>query len=302
MSFNFIEPWIGNTRTPGTFNLAYEQYRPPNSANFDLLSTSFGVKRSAGKYTNINAAIAAKLVDQLTNDEIDEAASRRFDVDKNQVYSLNFYYKRDKRKNLFNPTNSSYTDVSLAFSFSTGKNDEGNIKENRYITLISSWQRYQPFQPKVFSLKRWNFTLASRIKMGAIFELGKKSGIPVNDRFYAGGATSVRGYDEQLLGPGSVYKNEKIEEAAGGKLLYLGNIEVRMPIWWIVMLETFFDTGYVWSEISDFKPVDIKASTGLGIALMTPLGPVRLDYGYKLIQTEQDPTPDAIHLGIYFAF
>jgi hypothetical protein len=35
---------------------------------------------------------------------------------------------------------------------------------------------------------------------------------------------------------------------------------------------------------------------------MTPLGPVRLDYGYKLIQTEQDPTPDAIHLGIYFAF
>ena len=305
ISFTFVEPWIGNTRTPGTFNLTYAQYRPPNSADFDLLSTSFGIKRSAGKYSDINAAISAKLVDLLSNEKIDSLLVRGqgFDVDKNQVYSINFYYKRDKRKNLFNPTNSSYTDVSLAFSFSTGKDDQNNVKENRYITLISSWQRYQPVRPKVLSFKRWNFTLASRVKMGGIFELGKKKGIPINDRFFAGGASSVRGYQEQRLGPALSYDEKgKIKNAAGGKLLYLGNIELRMPIIWIVMLETFFDTGYVWSELSDFRPMDIKLSTGLGIALMTPLGPVRFDYGYKLIKTKRDPSPDAFHLGIYFAF
>jgi outer membrane protein insertion porin family len=305
ISFTFIEPWIGNTRTPGIFNLSYEQYRPPKSADFNLLSTSFGIKRSAGEYSDITVAISAKLVDLLSTEEIDSSLVREqgFDVDKNQIYSLNFYYKRDKRKNLFNPTNSSYTDISLAFSFSTGKDKENNVVENRYITLISSWQRYQPFRPKVLGLKRWNFTLASRIKMGGIFELGKKQGIPINDRFFAGGASSVRGYQEQLLGPALTYdKNEKIEKAAGGKLLYLGNIEVRIPIVWIVMLETFFDTGYVWAELSDFRPMDIKLSTGLGIALMTPLGPVRFDYGYKLIKTKHDPSPDAFHLGIYFAF
>lgn len=304
ISFTFIEPWIGNTRTPGIFNLSYEQYRPPKSADFNLLSTSFGIKRSAGKYSDINAAISVKLVDLMSTEDIDSSLVREqgFDVDKNQIYSLNFYYKRDKRKNLFNPTNSSYTDISLAFSFSTGKDNENNLKENRYITLISSWQRYQPFRPKVFSLKRWHFTLASRLKMGGIFELGKKQGIPVNDRFFAGGASSVRGYQEQLLGPALTTKGKKIDEAAGGKLLYLGNIEVRIPIIWIVMLETFFDTGYVWAELSDFRPMDIKLSTGIGVALMTPLGPVRFDYGYKLIQTEQDPSPDAFHLSIYFAF
>ena len=299
----FVEPWIGNTRTPGTFNLAYEQYRPPNSANFDLFASSFGIKRKAGKNTDINAAISAKLVDQLSNEDIDKKLTQGFDVDKNQVYSLNLYYKRDKRKNLFNPTNSSYSDVSLAFSYSTGKDDNDRTIKNRYITLISSWQRYQPFRPRMFHFKRWNFTLATRAKMGGIFELGKKQGIPINDRFFTGGASSVRGYHEQLLGPALSYdENGKIKKAAGGKLLYLGNIEVRVPIIWIVMLETFFDTGYVWSELSDFRPLDIKLSTGMGIALMTPLGPVRFDYGYKLIQTDRDPSPDAFHLGIYFAF
>jgi len=305
ISFTFVEPWIGNTRTPGTFNLSYEQYRPPKSADFNLLSTSFGIKRAVGKYGDINTAISAKLVDLLSNEKIDTVLveGQGFDVDKNQVYSLSVYYKRDKRKNIFNPVNSSYTDLSLAFSYSTGEDDENKTVINRYITAIASWQRYQPFRPKVLSFKRWNFVLASRLKMGAIFEPGRKQTIPVNDRFYAGGATSVRGYSEQLLGPALAYdENGDIKYAAGGKLLYLGNIEVRMPVVWIVVLETFFDTGYVWPEISAFRPADIKATTGLGIAFLTPLGPIRFDYGYKLIQTDTDPSPDAFHFGIYFAF
>ena len=302
ISLTFVEPWIGNTRTPGTFSLAYEQYRPLNSGNFDLWASSFGVKRKTGKYSDLNAALSAKLVDQLTDKKIDSLLVIDLNADKSQIYSVNLYYKRDKRKNLFNPTSSSYVDMSLAYSYSTGKDKNDKRVENQYITLISSWQRYQPFRPKVLGFKRWNFTLASRVKMGGIFELGKKKGIPISDRFFAGGASSVRGYKEQLLGPALTYKGDKIDQAAGGKLLYLGNIEVRMPIWWIIMLETFFDTGYVWSEITDFRPLDIKLSTGLGIALMTPLGPVRFDYGYKLIKTKYDPTPDAFHIGIYFAF
>ncbi|MEJ2053927.1 MAG: BamA/TamA family outer membrane protein [Calditrichaceae bacterium] len=288
ISLTFVEPWIGNTRTPGTFNLSYEQYRPPQTIDFNVLATSFGIKRSAGKHADINAAIIAKIVDQLGEGKIDESYQKKLDLGKSQVYSLNFYYKRDKRKNLFNPTNSSYTDLSLAFSYSTGRDENNNKITNRYITLISSWQRYQPFRPKVLGFKRWDFTLASRLKMGAIYELGGNQAIPINDRFFAGGASSVRGYKEQSLGPVLYTENGKVKQAAGGNLLYLGNIEVRMPIVWIVVLETFFDTGYVWPEISAFRPSDIKASTGMGIAFLTPLGPIRVDYGYKLIRTDTD--------------
>lgn len=299
----FVEPWIGNTRTPGTFRVSYEQYRPLYSGNFDLIAASFDLQRKFGDHIQLNSAIAAKRVDQLSDEAIDSTLVINLDVRKSQIYSLTFYGKKDTRKNLFNPSNSSYTDLSIGFAYSTGRDQDKINTTNQYITVIGSWQRYQPYRPKVLHFRRWNFTLASRLKMGAIFEMGKKQSIPINDLFFAGGASSVRGYQEQLLGPASVLDEQgRIRQAAGGKLIYLGNIEVRMPIYWIFVLTTFFDSGYVWPEVSAFRPMDVKMTTGLGLAAITPLGPIRMDYGYKLIRTDRDPSAGALHFGIYFAF
>jgi outer membrane protein insertion porin family len=302
-SLMFVEPWIGYTRTPGIFQIAYQQYRPLNSGHFDLWYTSFGVRHNFKNYIELSGAISAKLVDNLSDAEIDSTIISQTEADKSQVYSITFYGKRDKRKNVFNPTNSSYTDLRVGFSFSYGKDKNNNLLKNEYITMVSSWQRYQPFRPKVLHFKRWRFTFASRLKLGGIYELGKSKSIPQSDLFFAGGATSVRGYQEQLLGP-ALEKDEKgrITKAAGGKMLFLANAELRMPIIWLIVLETFVDGGYVWREINNFRPADIKFTTGLGLAVITPLGPVRLDYGYKLMKTDLDPAPDAFHFGIYFAF
>ena len=301
--FNFVEPWIGNTRTPGILSASYEQYRPLNSGHFDLFSASFNVKKKWNDYTQLSGALSVDLVNLINDVTIDPEIAATIDINKSKVYSLTFYGKRDNRKNLFTPTRSSYTDLSAGFSYSTGKDNENKTINNSYFTIISSWQRYQPFRPKVFSLKRFNWTLASRLKIGAILEPGKKQAIPINDRFFAGGASSVRGYQEQLLGPALLTDSKgKIVKAAGGKLLYLGNLEVRIPLVWVLMLETFLDSGYVWPEVSSFSPADIKLTTGLGMAVITPLGPVRVDYGYKLIPSDTDPSPDAFHLGIYLAF
>ena len=80
------------------------------------------------------------------------------------------------------------------------------------------------------------------------------------------------------------------------------NAEVRIPLFWLFVGTYFVDGGYVWPEISDFQISDIRLSTGVGLALMTPLGPVRVDYGYKLTRRKIDPTPGSFHIGIYFAF
>ena len=60
--------------------------------------------------------------------------------------------------------------------------------------------------------------------------------------------------------------------------------------------------GNVWPDLSDFTTHSIRYTTGAGIAVLTPLGPIRVDYGYKLNKREIDAAPDAFHLGIYFAF
>ncbi|MBD3225714.1 MAG: BamA/TamA family outer membrane protein [Caldithrix sp.] len=303
ISLRFIEPWIFYTRMPGIFELAYQQFRPLNSGDFDVLSASFDVTREISPIMEVSASIGTKRVNRVSDDAIEERYVREFGINESQVYSVVLYGKRDNRKNVFNPVNSSYHDLSLSFSYSEGRDEEENIKTNQYITLISSWQRYQPWRPKLFNFRRWGFTLATRIKAGAIIETGKNKEIPINDRFYAGGANTVRGYSEQLLGPASAYNQQGIKtQASGGKLLYLANAEVRIPLFWIFVLEYFVDSGFVWPELSVFDARDVKFTTGMGLAVLTPLGPARIDYGRKLMPQPDDPSKDAIHFGLYFAF
>ncbi len=299
----YVEPWILNTRTPGIFRISLEQYRPVYSAHFDIYRTSFTVNKRLHRGEEFNGSFSARLVDRLTEGIIDSTEINPADINKNAVYALSFFYKRDKRKNIFNPQNSSYTDVSLSFSYSRGKNELGALEINRYVTIVASWKRYQPFRPKVLHFPRWHFTFATRVKGGAILEPGGNGTIPFDDRFFLGGATTVRGYHEQMLGPGLVYDaNGKILKAAGGKAMFVANAELRMPLFWFVVLETFVDAGNVWAELNRVNPLEIKFTTGAGLAFMTPLGPIRIDYGYKLMPDKADPTRSAIHAGLYFAF
>ena len=302
-TFIYVEPWILNTRTPGVFKISWEQYRPVYSAHFDIYRTSFGVQKRPVKGEEFNAGFSARLVNHLKEGAIDSTEINPQDVNKNAVYALSFYYKRDKRKNIFNPQNGSYTDFSMSFSYSRGRNELGEFEVNRYVTLITSWQRYQPFRPKVTHFKRWNFVFATRLKGGAIIEPAGNKSIPFDDRFFLGGATTVRGYHEQMLGPGLVYnQNGKILKAAGGKAMFVANAELRMPLFWFVVLETFVDAGNVWAELKDVNPLGIKFTTGAGLAFLSPLGPLRFDYGYKLAPDKSDPPRYAIHAGLYFSF
>jgi len=191
--------------------------------------------------------------------------------------------------------------LSLAYSYSIEALDGGAKDIKTYVTLISSWRRYQPLKWKPFK-KREGITLATRLKAGAIFEFGATKEIPISDLFFAGGATTVRGYQEQLLGPATLDDNGFKKNARGGKLLLLANAELRVPLFWLFIAELFLDAGNVWREIEDFNPGELKASTGLGLVLLTPVGPVRFDYGVKLNKEDSDKSRDAFHFGLYFAF
>jgi outer membrane protein insertion porin family len=297
ITFKFVEPWIGNTRTPGIFQLSYHQFREPRTAHFNVIQSSFEVHHKFENHIEVNGTLSAKFVDQLDSIGIDTKQYPELAGGKSTVYSLSTYGKRDTRTNLFNPENGSLMDLNIAFSRSLG---EEKAAENRFITLISSWSRYQLWQPTI-GRKKFKWVLASRLKAGSIFELGENKSIPVSEVFYAGGATTVRGYSERSLGPFSADSSGNID-ALGGKLITLFNVEARIPLFWLFVGEVFFDAGNVWSEVMDFSYTDVRYTTGVGLAVITPLGPVRVDYGYKLNKRKIDKEPDAFHLGIYFAF
>ncbi len=295
----YVEPWIGYTRTPGVVQLAYHQYRPLNSAAFDVYQISFNVSHEFRENYHLSGGLQAKYVNQLETGEVDTTLYG--DVTNDLVYTLSLFGRRNTKNSFFNPTDGASTDLSIAFSHSIGETPEGARDVKQYFTIVPAWQRYQPLgRPSAGSPT--TLTLATRIKAGFIIELGGTKNIPISDLFFAGGATTVRGYPEQLLGPAIPDENGFKSKATGGKLLYLMNAEIRIPIYWLFMGEVFIDGGSVWREIDQFRPGDIRFSTGLGLVLLTPVGPIRFDYGYKLMPEKSDKAPDAFHIGFYFAF
>ncbi len=108
-----------------------------------------------------------------------------------------------------------------------------------------------------------------------------KSGekIPIDERFRLGGINSVRGFDYGSISP----KDEDGYEYGGDKYFQV-NAELIFPLKKDIKLKgvVFFDMGQAYSEHEPFFSVDFRKSAGVGLRWLTPMGPFRLEWGYKL--------------------
>ncbi|NQT28422.1 MAG: outer membrane protein assembly factor, partial [Candidatus Omnitrophica bacterium] len=118
-----------------------------------------------------------------------------------------------------------------------------------------------------------------KLRGGFASEFGNTNKIPIYERFFAGGASTVRGYRERKVGP--IDKNT--EDPVGGDRMIIGNIEYTYPLADFLKAATFFDIGKVWSgESSSVDESGFMSSIGLGFRVNTPIGPVSVDYGWPL--------------------
>jgi outer membrane translocation and assembly module TamA len=104
--------------------------------------------------------------------------------------------------------------------------------------------------------------------------------LPAGRRFFAGGSTSVRGFQQDRLGVPEVLNAAGLSN--GGNGLVIMNGEVRTRVFSTVSLVGFVDSGNVFRRIGDIRPGDFRSSAGLGIRYRSPLGPIRMDFGFKL--------------------
>ncbi|MFQ6003650.1 MAG: BamA/TamA family outer membrane protein, partial [Candidatus Zixiibacteriota bacterium] len=138
--------------------------------------------------------------------------------------------------------------------------------------------------------------LATRLRLGYVIGLSRRDHVPTFDRFYMGGASTIRGYKENTMGP-----KDESGLATGGKVMMLGNIEYRRALFWKFGYTIFIDAGNIWYNAKDVKAKNIKVTSGLGIQFFTPVGPLRLDYGRQL-PIKESPDTGRFHLSILYAF
>ncbi|HEX6966345.1 MAG TPA: BamA/TamA family outer membrane protein [Gemmatimonadaceae bacterium] len=203
---------------------------------------------------------------------------------------------RDRSDNAFNPTTGSQ--MRVEFRTGTTSADTARLRFNKVLGDISL---YRPVGG--------SSVIAARLQLGAVLDGWSLSGashfVPPQERLYAGGPNSVRGYNQNQLGP-VVYVVDSftVQDSAGvrryvaddtmpvqrfsptgGNTLLVGSLEFRTPspvFRDLAQLALFVDLGDVWNRGREAVHLsDIKVTPGVGVRVASPVGPLRLDVGYN---------------------
>ena len=105
--------------------------------------------------------------------------------------------------------------------------------------------------------------------------------LPASERFFAGGDTTVRGFSLDSLGTEDTLDDSQ-GFPQGGNAMAIFNVETRAPYWKNLQLVWFLDAGNVFSRVSDFRLNELRATSGVGFRYRSPIGPLRVDWGWKL--------------------
>lgn len=139
-------------------------------------------------------------------------------------------------------------------------------------------------------------TLVASGRAGYIRPMRDTVEVPIQKRFFIGGRTTVRGFKEDSLGPRAADGTP-----TGGNYMVNANAELRVPLQYGFNVAFFADAGSVWFQGDPNAGFDLRESAGLGLRYVTPVGPIALDYGWKLDRREGE-TPSEWHFTIGAVF
>lgn len=269
-------------------------------------TVSYGAK--VGLVKDLTARLRTGLEYEFENNRFRNVTAEEEFLEEDQranVASLNPFLTWDTRDNPFNPTSGFiqklvFRDAALIL---------GSQVQFVKTTVQSSW---------FFPLTQWSVLAISarggfadrfgETKTTPIF--GEVELVPLNERFFVGGRNTVRGYAQDELGILGKTIDEN-GEAIGGNAMLVFNTELRISLPLGLGLVLFHDRGNVFRTRANVNLRELKSTVGGGLWFKTPVGPLRLDYGYKLDREENRcsacPEPEEesrseIHFTLGFAF
>ncbi len=280
---SFTEPWIFDFPISGGFDIYRTMRLRESDIGYGYDEERVGGDLRFGKQLSeyISAGTVYRLEDiKIGNLEDGATADLMKEVGKNTVSSLTFHLTRDTRDSAFNPTKGLLLGATteVAGGFLGGDKDFTRFEGRGSYNI-----------PLLFGS-----VLEFRLKGGVVEAFGDSDYVPIFERYFAGGAYSIRGYNERRVGP----IDPVTEDPIGGEALVVGNIEYTIPLVDFIKLAGFFDTGNVWASVDDFGEGDFKSGAGLGLRVRTPIGPINLDYGYPL---NDEPGEEARQGKFYFS-
>jgi outer membrane protein insertion porin family len=282
----YREPWLfDRPNLPFNAYLKNEKREVINIDTKDLLykidKTSFvaGVEMKLSR--NAKAGLNYEYSINDTSEVDPDVILSRDDTGTLGIGSISPSMFYDTRDDPFEPSSGSLNGIAMKFASRLYLSETEFIKG----TFQSSW----------YLLLRKGVVLAASLKGGASHAFGATEELPLIERFFLGGRTTVRGYGNDLLGP----KGED-GDPTGGNVFALINSELRFSLRKGFGIVTFIDGGNVWQLVHDIEP-ELKFTAGAGFRYSTPVGPLRVDYGHKL-NRGKDESAGEVHFSFGHAF
>jgi len=267
-TFSFTEPWLFDIPLSAGFDL-YNTTKDYDTYDKDSLGGTLRLGYLFWDYTRAYFSYNYDRADIENVDESEASSSIKEFKGINVSHTIASTLRRDTRDRIFNPTEGSDNSVTVKHA---GTPFGGDIGFTKY-TANSKW-----FIPLF-----WDTVGMLNGRLGFVHSdsVGK---LPTWERFYLGGMSTVRGYDWRDISPTDPATGDEI----GGNKMMQFNAEFLFPLVKESGLRgvLFYDTGNAYDNGEDLSFGDLRQSAGYGFRWYSPIGPIRLEYGYILDDKE----------------
>jgi outer membrane protein insertion porin family len=274
-TLTFTEPYFLDTQ----YSLGLEAFnRRFDYDSFDSRETGGALRfsRAIGEYTRIGLGYRYEDID--ITDVSEDASQRIKDLAGRSTSSvITPSIAWDTRDNAQNPTRGFNNFLTVDFA-------GGPLgAENQFYKAIGEANWYYPVVG--------DLVFSARGRLGYADGWGGKD-LPLLERFFVGTqAVTIRGYRLEDVGPKDING-----DAIGGNSLILLSGQLRFPVTEGLSLVAFIDAGNLYDK-NDFDPTRLRTGIGAGIRFVTPLGPLALDWGFKL-DRQPGEKPSEIHFNV----
>ncbi|MCI0417262.1 outer membrane protein assembly factor BamA, partial [bacterium] len=258
---------------PSTISVIAENRSPRNSFSYLRFAATFGVEKKLSRdpitlepgqkappLSSLFFGYAFERIDTTGTPELTPQERRFLDI---HISSLNASYVRDSRDNQIDPFNGTFFSTSLewATSYLGSQTD--------YLKSLYQLQHFFPVQK--------SSVFATSVRIGLAKGFRETDELPLQRRFFAGGGRTIRGFELDTAGP-----LDENGDPLGGNAVLVMNLEYRFPLLASLGAVVFFDYGSAFDFIENMSIDGMRETAGLGLRYNTPIGPLTLDWGYKL--------------------
>ncbi|MEW6009487.1 MAG: outer membrane protein assembly factor BamA [Candidatus Omnitrophota bacterium] len=288
LDLSFTEPWMFDYPVSFGFDVYRRQRNRETDVGYGYDEDRLGGDLRLGReFSDYWRSDTFYRIEKIEIGDIENSASADFKKEEgeNNLSTWGLSATFDSRDNIFEP----HKGLVFYNSFETTGGPFGGDKN--FTKLWNSTSYFFPM-PK-------DAVIMFKVQSGLENPFGDSDEVPIYERFFAGGANTIRGYRERKVGPIDTLTDDPI----GGEALFVGNLEYQYPIWKYMRVVGFLDSGNVWRRVEDFASGNFKTGVGFGLRVKTPLGPFKLDYGFPLnVEPGEDKKEGRFHFSFSRGF